>query len=425
MVKGKKKVNVAKANNGKVDIEVDVKNVKGRRRRGNRVGGNGAGAPISTSISLLPKNSPKLRIHGTDRIVHIPEAQYADGAVMVDLSISPEITPRLSHIAQAYQRVRYKKLVFHIVSMCPTTTAGGIATAFVADPTDVLGGGTDALNRVVAQAGAKITKIWQSAIVRASITGDLLYTSEPPLGDQRLYSPGRLWMVSESKFSSVVPITVYMEWEVELSVPSLESKTKEAGAIVVGVDFYTRSTNPGFWFKDGPGGDDPRSKIPGIQFDVVYQSKSKSYIQWSSSAGNYDKFILVNDPVHGVTFTAVGFDRKPIVEVAKLNQWVLEKGQPLFPTPENVQVGLEFVCTQNQLSRLSSPKPAQPLKLQTFSSTTTVETPTGSSKLLRTSERPLSLKELTPAQLQDLQMEFQSRLRAPSRSPSFEVLCDE
>lgn len=393
---------------------------KGGRR--NRNGGSRRGAPVSTSVSLLPTNTQKLRLFGTDRVLHIPEARPTDGAPLIDLSITPELLPRLHHMAEAYQRIRYKKLVFKIVSMCPTTTSGGIAAAFVADPTDVLGSGANALNRVVAQNGSKVTKVWQSATIRASLSGDLLYTSTPPLGDSRLYSPGRFWLVCESRFSTPVPITVYLDWEVEVSVPSLETEAPEAGAVVLTANFYTRSSNPGFWYKDGAGGDDPRPHAPGIQFDVIYQSKSKSYIKFETVAGNYDRFILVNDPNHGVTLTAVGTDGKPIIQVTDINQWVLEKGQPLFPVPENVKLGSEFICSSKVLQDSSGPSQGQATSTQRSSSGLLSQARTG---LLRQSKMPTGSEQApTPAHLMELLMAFPQLLKEPLRSPSFEVLSD-
>lgn len=420
---GKKKEVSVKPKNG--SIEIDVK-TKGRRGRRNRNGRGGAGAPISTSVSILPTNSPKMRVHGTDRVIHIPEAKFQDGSVMVDIPISSELVPRLAHLAEAYQRIRFKKLVFHIVSMCPTTTSGGIAAAFVADPTDVLSGGNDSLNRVVAQNGSKVTKIWQSALIRSSLSGDLLYTSAPPLGDTRLYSPGRLWVVCESKFSTPVPLTIYMDWDVELSVPSLEVKTKEgAGAIILKSNFYTRTSNPGFWYRDSGGGDDPRPMAPGIQFDVVYQAKSKSYIDFGDVAGSFDRFIMVNDSVHGVTFTAVGMDNKPIISVTKKNQWVLEKGQPLYPVPENTVTGLEFICNRSPSCRLSDPKSEPPQNSKSSSQKNLTNTSKSLLSQLKGSKGSLSLSELTLAQLKELPTEYLSSLREQSRSPSFEVLDED
>lgn len=401
-----------------------------RKRGGVRNGRTGGGAPVSTSVAIAPKNTERVHLKGTDRLIHVENvSQFGTGAVVVDVSLSCSSFKRMEHMASAYQRVRFKKLVFRIVPMAATSLTGGFAAAFVADPTDVLGSGDDALDRLVAQKGSKITKIWQSTTVGACLLPDLLYTSEPPQGDVRLSSPGRLWVVIESKVtglgSAQVPLTVYCDWEVDFYVPSLErAEGGGTGSLVVGATFYTRKSNVGLWWKDTAGGDDPRTKIPNIEFDVTYQTKQKFYLSYNK-AGNFDKFRMVNDATHGVTLAPVAPDGTIIIEQTEQNQYVFEKGDVLTPVPTLNSVGAEFLCRKTQKLTLqvsSPPEPApycqNPLRPGSSSSKP--------KQLLKRSQIQNFLREeLTAARLKGLEMESQSLLKERSRSPSFENINSE
>lgn len=403
-------------------VEKTVERLEGRARKGRnprRSGNRRGGAFLSTSVSISPRNSQRVRLYGTDRVFHIPDAsRFSQGSTMVDFAITSEVLPRLAHMGEAYQRVRFKKLVFRIVSMCPTTTSGGFAAAFVADPTDVLGSGNDALNRVVAQTGSKITKIWESATITSKLSGDLLFTSIPPQGDLRLSSPGRLWVVCESKPSSTVPMTIYVDWEVDFSVPSLESSTHEAGVLICQKNFYTRSSKVGLWWEDGSGGDDPRTAVPGIEFDKFYQSKNKFYLDFTDEAGNYDTWVLVNDQAHGVTFAPVGRNGKPIVKTTSKNQWAMEKGDVLTPLAENRLAGAEFLCIPTP----SAPSFSRAYDKAGCSRSSYLTSLPPKSIALSTPTKSSLQRELTLAQLQEKLMEFQLKSSDLSRSPSFEVL---
>lgn len=333
----------------------------------------------------------------------------------------------MEHMAEAYQRVRFKKLVFRIVPMASTSSSGGFAAAFVADPTDVLGSGDDALDRLVAQKGSKITKIWQSTTVNGAILPDLLYTSEPPQGDQRLSSPGRLWVVIESKVTGLanaaVPLTVYCDWEVDFYVPSLEKgESGTTGSLVVQSTFFTRASNVGLWWSRSAGGDDPRSKIPGIEFDVTYRTKQKYYLSYSK-AGNFDKFRMVNDVTHGVTLAPVDPDGKVLVEKTDIDQYVFEKGDVLTPVPTLNSVGVEYLCHKMQRRLLQAQLPPEIPPLSKKLGGVLENKPSTSLRQSRTQN--FSREERIRALSKEFLMGSPQLSRDLSRSPSFEVLDDD
>lgn len=245
--------------------------------------------------------------------------------------------------------------------MCSTSAAGGIATAFVADPTDVLGDGADALDRVVAQTGSKITKIWESATIVSKLSPDLLYTSDPPTGDKRLSSPGRFWLVVESKPTTSVPLTVYCDWAVELFVPSLESKEGQGGAIVIQDNFFGRKDRVGLWHQTSGSepSDDPRLAIPGIEFGTVYETAREYYHSFKTVRdGNFSRFKLVNDSTHGITLAPVDPAGKVVIDQMTTDQWSIVKGETFTPLPNLQERGLEFLC-QPPVSAISRVSKAQ------------------------------------------------------------------
>lgn len=349
----------------------------GRKSSGRRMGGDGRNASISTSFSARSKGTESQALKGTDRLAHIPDiAVFGGDKKVLDTLISVESFPRLKHIASAYQRVMFIKLVFRVVPQVPTTISGGYVAGFVADPSDDLGDGADAVNRLVAQAGAKVTKIWESATIVGKPLQESLFTSESSTGEIRLISPGRFVLCTEGAPQTgtrgiPMPLTVYCDWSVKLMIPSLESETgKTHGALVVNSNFYARSSNAGLWWSDGTGGDDPRTKIPGIQFDVVYKTPTRFYISYPSTAANYDRFIMVNHPTHGITLAPVKYAtaKDPVLDRADKNVWVFEKGTLFIPQAIPNEKGLEFLCHERPSRTLQDPPGRSSLISQTSSS---------------------------------------------------------
>lgn len=313
-------------------------------------------APVSKAIHVASKGTQAIRLKGTDRFAHIPNLEsFGEKGVVLDVPLVPASLPRLRNLAGSYQRIEWKKLVVRYEPMVPTAAVGGYVCGFIPDPEDDLQTG-DPLERLLAHPGSKLTKIWQASTVVHKPLNDRLYTSQPPRGEVRLYSPGRVALVIDSAVSGgkdvKCPLSVYIDWEVVLMEPSLEAVVK-AAPLEVGANFYCRSSNVGLWWKDGTGGDDPREKIPGLQFNQVYKAGSKRFMDLGSGAdrvaGNWDRFILVNDATHGVTLAPVDYSGKTLLAAAAYNIFVLEKGDVLIPVAENSTVGLQYLQSTQSL----------------------------------------------------------------------------
>lgn len=330
-------------------------------------------------MSLVSQSNQRLKVHGTDRLAHVKSiGGLADGTVILDVVLDAQSIPRLAKLSDAYQRVQFHKLVFRIEPMAATSTVGGLVAGFVPDAQDRIGSGDRALARVLAVSGSKLFKAWQSVSVVHNCVPDLLYTSLPPKGEARLSSPGRFVVVVDSKVvgtsSGEIPMSVYLDWWVTLLEPSLEQAEGESNApIVAEKSFYLRASNVGLWWKDDAGGDDPRTAIPGIQFNQMYRLPSKRFVDFTDTTatgdeqiGSFDRVRMTNDATHGVTLWVVDYNGKDIPSKPSKNQWFLERGDVLHPeAPPNLQRGAQYLC-RPLLKKSCAPKP-RPLSMSSES----------------------------------------------------------
>lgn len=155
-----------------------------------------------------------------------------------------------------------------------------------------------------------------------------------------------------------IPCSIFVEWTVTLSVPSLEADDDKAPSspVVTTAAFYVRQGHEGLWWSDTQGvGDNPQQKIPGIQWNIVYQVSPGFYVDYgakSSLSGNYNKVRMVQDRTYGVTLFVLDHAGKHIEALVEKNQWVLDEGAVLTPVIPNVTAGMEY------LSLKPSPRPS-------------------------------------------------------------------
>lgn len=137
---------------------------------------------------------------------------------------------RLDVQASAYQRIKWLSLKFRISPQISTAVSGGYVAAFVQDPTDIVPDGEAGLNALTSQSHSVTKKWWEDSIINAPMPQELLFTNITG-SELRWSSPGQFVLASDGKATSAGSLTVYLDWSVELSVPSLEKVGLEEFAI--------------------------------------------------------------------------------------------------------------------------------------------------------------------------------------------------
>lgn len=168
-----------------------------------------------------PVGAPTARItlSGTDLLEFVPDvSKFASGELVTAISIKPQLLRRLGTLANAYQRIRYRKLVFRITSRCSTSTGGGYLAAFSADPADVFPL-KDASAYLASNPSALSSPWWTSADIQANLPSRLFYTD--PSSEVREYSPGSFLLACDAKATQPGAFSIYAHWQVDLESPTL------------------------------------------------------------------------------------------------------------------------------------------------------------------------------------------------------------
>lgn len=126
--------------------------------------------------------------------------------------------------------MKWHRLVFRVVPQVSTAASGGYVAAFFPDPTDRISSTQHGLSKMTSQMGARTCKWWETANVVPKLGRDLLYTSFTP-EEPRLGSPGKFVLACDSVSTQSGGLTVYVDWDVELSIPSLEGAAEEESGI--------------------------------------------------------------------------------------------------------------------------------------------------------------------------------------------------
>nr|QIJ56915.1 hypothetical protein [Scaphoideus titanus sobemo-like virus 2] len=226
------------------------------------------GAPVSQAVEVRETSSDSASVSGVDRLEHIDDiSKYEHGVVVIDDLINASSFARLSKIAGAYQKVRYRKLAFRVVPMVSTSVGGGYVVAFVRDPADVPPTKqSDLLNWITSQSGSVTTKWWESTRIQVPTTDRVYYTSTSQ--EVREYSPGRLVLAVDGKATAPGPVTIFVDWSVTLTHASLES-TVVAGRpdhTVLLRNIWTKDQNQYAWSYDPTKSGDSGSPNPELMF---------------------------------------------------------------------------------------------------------------------------------------------------------------
>lgn len=167
---------------------------------------------------------------GTDLLenVAVTNTTFTTGEIVTQALLSPQSTRRLADLASTFQRIRYNKLRFTIEGSFSSTSGGGFIAAFVRDPTDVPP--DDAMERLrwaMSRSCVVDCKWYDCGVVDVPKGPDLLYTSIDK-DDSRLWSPGQLIVISKGGPGTPGSLTIKMDWNVTLSMPSTEIVSKSS-----------------------------------------------------------------------------------------------------------------------------------------------------------------------------------------------------
>lgn len=122
------------------------------------------------------------------------------------------MAPRLARYAALYQKWSVNSIRFEIQTQTATTRPGGYVVAITNDPSVLIGSGLTALSTANAMDGAITSKMWQSTVIRYHPDGTVYFCSAGD--DPRLFSPGKLLLITDGETDASVDITVIMHWDI-------------------------------------------------------------------------------------------------------------------------------------------------------------------------------------------------------------------
>lgn len=205
------------------------------------------GLPVAVTGGYVTRDRQTITEFGGDWVhsIDVP-ATVTSGHVLLQLRITPEMVERLERTASRYQRIRWNSVRMSVTPGFSSLAGGQYAAVFVRDPSDAPPSDPMKLLRwITANQGHKMAKWWQPMNITMTRPADLLYTSEG--ADARLYCPGVFYLVCVGSPGQTGNVAVYMDWNVSLTEPSLESEppTIEPEAILAHDCWLTHYTSNG------------------------------------------------------------------------------------------------------------------------------------------------------------------------------------
>lgn len=188
-------------------------------------------------------------LSGSDVLFKIENITQPFGTNLFGELVVPGLFRRLARVASTFQKIRYNRLTLRIVPQVSTTTSGGYICAFIADPADVPPVGADLVDHLISQKSSVANKWWQNATVSVPLGGSWYYTSRGV--DVREYSPGSIVVASTGQSSQLGSLIVYAEWDVSLSIPTIERTADVTKEYLLKNDVYLRAGFEGLFAKVG------------------------------------------------------------------------------------------------------------------------------------------------------------------------------
>lgn len=181
-------------------------------------------APVAVGVKVTGVAGRSIRDQGTDQLDSISISTDARG-VAAQFVVTPGLLKRLGRLAGSFQRIKYHRLRFEVVTGCPSSSSGVYVTGFIRDATDQVDS-SSAVATLLASGGTAV-KFWQSTEVVVNGLPDLYYTSASSR-ELRWSSPGSFVIAVVAPPSSAVTIEVFVHWDVTLSKPTYEAGDKSS-----------------------------------------------------------------------------------------------------------------------------------------------------------------------------------------------------
>lgn len=407
-----------------------------------------SGAPVNAGVRVTGKSTSSVTEAGTDLLGNFTIETKRVG-VITQLVITPAYFPRLSRLSGAFQRIRYHRLRFEVVTGTSTSTGGLYVVGFVKDATDPISA-ANASSTLLASGGTA-TKYWQSVDCVVNNLPGLYYTS-PSDAEPRWSSPGSFVIYSIAAPTQKVSLEVFAHWSVTLSQPSYEdpSQVNDGGfhtakydiSTWAGKNYLQKRENTGEWSLVVPSDFDPP-----LSHSAYYRMLGFRY-----SSVQDDKGVL--EGIFGFCRIKMGSadesgcypvnDRNVVSDLAFHDSvWVIAQGEkvaredppenylraPWFSSPLPACSSYGRLLRQQGLSSQRSPLCIPQVSSRSsnpLSTASTTEGPTDSSgrilesSLLSSPQSPVSLTELSGflRGLLDLATTYQSQASSTESQPS-------
>lgn len=259
---------------------------------------NNARAENKARLGSSFQHTNSVVMRGCDRLVSLQLEQSATalGAIILDVLAEASMSKRLQTLSQAFERITFLSLTYRVTPKAASIITGGYVAGFVPDPEDSI----STVESLLATQGAQSGHWWETREVRPRLERKQLFTHQG--NEVRLRSPGRFVLISDGASTGSLPLSVDVEWTVELSQPSFEDHKELSVTYTLRDDIISV---PGSSFLKALHGGDiitPRPE-PGMVFKlsiplaVEYAEGTGDtgtwrywYIQWQAEGAKYGDY---------------------------------------------------------------------------------------------------------------------------------------
>lgn len=264
-------------------------------------------------------------------------------------------------LAEAYQRIKYRKLIFKVVPMASTSVNGGYTAGFIRDCKDLI---TEDPTSALLASGGVSKKVFDEATVVVGGVPDLYYTSREHQDSlTRWSSPGSFVVTMDSGADRSFDLLIYVDWHIELSEPvSALEKGKDTTSIVLPFLICTKDANEGAYYSS----DDGKTQKM-LTSEALFQSvqpvgtmvgfpNPRPYLEKTSS-GTPDHVVNVYGLILGQNdhFRFLLATGRPSEDKSYGVTYLASKGETCsVKIPENVKLDFLFLSSENRRSSFLS-----------------------------------------------------------------------